>query len=90
MIQKKVTVYEITHIPAGETRTFRLPTGKALYSAKNTAYQMPKLNPRDDVERYQCKYQGMFRGAYVLSIKAIPKTESHDEKRDGENSQNDG
>lgn len=79
MVQEKVTVYEILHIAPGERKVFELPSGKAMYSAKNTAYVQPKMHPRPDVERYQCEELGEMDGVFGLAITAIPKEVKDDE-----------
>lgn len=73
MLQDKVTVYEILHIAPGERKEFELPSGKAVYSAKNTAYVQPKLHPRPDVERYMCEELGEDNGIWKVAITAVPK-----------------
>lgn len=80
MVQEKVTVYEILHIAPGERKVFELPSGKAMYSAKNTAYVQPKMNPRTDVERYMCEELGVEDGIYKLAITAIPKGEAKNDE----------
>ena len=69
----KVGVPELMAIPAGETRTFILPTGAKRASAQTQAYKAPILNPRPDVERYECRSLKPNDDGFPISIKAVAK-----------------
>ena len=69
----KVGVPELMAIPAGETKTFILPTGSKRASAQTQAYKQPLLNPRPDVERYECKSLKPTDDGFPISITAVKK-----------------
>lgn len=73
-MQRKLTYKEIRSIPAGESRVFEFYSYAAMASAKSSAWQVSRLYPNSEIEKYHCEQLKTDGSGFVLRITAIQKT----------------
>lgn len=79
-MQRKLTYKEIRSIPAGESRVFEFFSYAAMASAKVSVWQVSRLYPNPDIEKYHCEQLNTGSDGFALRITAVQKRVHNNEK----------